>query len=276
MMFLRGCVRGTLKEWREKMKKSINALVVDDNREFTSRIEEYFKDNETIKILDVLSDGSQALNYIVKNESQIDLILLDLLLPNVDGLEILSELKKAKIQKHVIVLSSYKKEYAVSMASKYQIDYYMLKPCSFPSLERRIKEVFTETMPDLNVDKKVSPSVQLKVTDLLHNLGVPSQVKGYQYLREGILMLYESSSLIGAITKEVYPRIADRYHTTSSRVERAIRHAIEISWNRADYEMMNSMFGHSIDYDRAKPTNSEFIATVSDALRLEEMKSAYV
>ncbi len=258
------------------MKKSINALVVDDNMEFTSSVKEYFKNNDTITIVNVITDGSHVLEYMLKNHSKIDLIIMDLLLPNVDGLEILSELKRANINKHIIVLSSYKKEYAVAMTNKYHIDYYMLKPCSFPSLEQRIKEVFTEITPDLNLDKKISPTVQLKVSALLHNLGVPSQVKGYQYLREGILMLYESSSLIGAMTKEVYPRIADRYHTTSSRVERAIRHAIEISWNRADYEMMNTMFGHSIDYDRAKPTNSEFIATVSDALRLEDINSAYV
>ncbi len=265
-----------LTEWREKMKKSINALVVDDNMEFTSSIEEYFKDNDTISIVNVISDGSKVVDYIVNNKQTVDLILLDLLLPNVDGIEILSELSKKNIKKHVIVLSSYKKEYAISMTNKYSVDYYMLKPCSFPNLEKRIKEVFTESMPDLNQDKKINPTIQLKVSSLLHTLGVPSQVKGYQYLRESILMLYESSNLIGAMTKEVYPSIAKRYHTTSSRVERAIRHAIEISWNRADYEMMNSMFGHSIDYDRAKPTNSEFIATVSDALRLEEMKSAYI
>ena len=104
---------------------------------------------------------------------------------------------------------------------------------------------------------------------MLHHLGVPSQIKGYQYLREGILMLYESTHFIGGITKEVYPEIALRYQTTPSRVERAIRHAIEISWNRADLKTMDKMFGNSIDYDRAKPTNSEFMVTLSDALRLE-------
>ena len=106
------------------------------------------------------------------------------------------------------------------------------------------------------------------MSELLHDLGIPSQMKGYQYLREGILMLYEQASLIGGITKEVYPEIASRYNTTPSRVERAIRHAIEVSWNRADYDVMNKIFGHSIDYDRAKPTNSEFMATLSDSLRL--------
>ena len=132
-------------------------------------------------------------------------------------------------------------------------------------------ESVEENKNELYVEKQVNPKIQLQVTELLHNLGVPSQIKGYQYLREGILMLYESTGLIGGITKEVYPEIALRYNTTPSRVERAIRHAIEVSWNRADYEMMNKIFGHSIDYDRAKPTNSEFMVTLSDALRLNQV-----
>lgn len=258
------------------MKKSINALVVDDNLEFTSSVEEYFKDNESVRILSAIHDGNQAVEYIKKYEKHIDLILLDLIMPHKDGLQILSELEQAGIQKHTIVLSSYKKEYTVHMTNQYHVDYYMLKPCSLSSLEERMKEVFMAPAPDLNLDKKINAGVQLRVSTLLHNLGVPSQVKGYQYLRESILMLYESSSLIGAITKEVYPCIAKRYNTTSSRVERAIRHAIEISWNRADYDMMNKIFGHSIDYDRAKPTNSEFIATISDALRLEDSQFAFL
>ena len=154
------------------------------------------------------------------------------------------------------------------MTSRFNVDYYMLKPINLSSLENRIKEVMEENKNELYVEKQVNPKIQLQVTELLHNLGVPSQIKGYQYLREGILMLYESTGLIGGITKEVYPEIALRYNTTPSRVERAIRHAIEVSWNRADYEMMNKIFGHSIDYDRAKPTNSEFMVTLSDALRL--------
>ena len=181
------------------------------------------------------------------------------------------ELEELKIKKHLIILSSYRKDYTIRMTSRFNVDYYMLKPINLSSLENRIKEVMEENKNELYVEKQVNPKIQLQVTELLHNLGVPSQIKGYQYLREGILMLYESTGLIGGITKEVYPEIALRYNTTPSRVERAIRHAIEVSWNRADYEMMNKIFGHSIDYDRAKPTNSEFMVTLSDALRLNQV-----
>ncbi len=253
------------------MKTIINALVVDDSMEFTSSVKEYFKNNAVIKIVDVLNDGEKAVDYIKKHQDSIDVILMDLIIPGKDGLQILEELEEAKIKKHMIILSSYRKDYTIRMTNRYNVDYYMLKPVNLSSLENRIKEVMDENKVELYTEKQVNPKIQLQVTELLHNLGVPSQIKGYQYLREGILMLYESTGLIGGITKEVYPEIALRYNTTPSRVERAIRHAIEVSWNRADYEMMNKIFGHSIDYDRAKPTNSEFMVTLSDALRLNQV-----
>ena len=253
------------------MKTIINTLVVDDSKEFTSSVKEYFKNNAVIKIVDVLNDGEEAVDYIKKHQDSIDVILMDLIIPGKDGLQILEELEEAKIKKHMIILSSYRKDYTIRMTNRYNVDYYMLKPVNLSSLENRIKEVMDENKVELYTEKQVNPKIQLQVTELLHNLGVPSQIKGYQYLREGILMLYESTGLIGGITKEVYPEIALRYNTTPSRVERAIRHAIEVSWNRADYEMMNKIFGHSIDYDRAKPTNSEFMVTLSDALRLNQV-----
>ena len=252
------------------MTKKINALLVDDSKEFTNSVVEYFRENTTIQIVDVITDGCDAVDYIQKHQDDIDVVLLDIIMPGKDGLQILTELEELKINKHIIVLSSYRKDYTIRMTNRFQVDYYMLKPCSLDSLENRIKEVMMEEKNHLYVDKKVSHEIQMKVSSLLHDLGVPSQIKGYQYLREGILMLYESTGLIGGITKEVYPEIAIRYNTTPSRVERAIRHAIEVSWTRADYQMMNKIFGHSIDYDRAKPTNSEFMVTVSDALRLEQ------
>lgn len=253
------------------MKTIINALVVDDSMEFTSSVKEYFKNNAVIKIVDVVTDGEKAVDYIKEHQDNIDVILMDLIIPGKDGLQILEELEELKIKKHLIILSSYRKDYTIRMTSRFNVDYYMLKPINLSSLENRIKEVMEENKNELYVEKQVNPKIQLQVTELLHNLGVPSQIKGYQYLREGILMLYESTGLIGGITKEVYPEIALRYNTTPSRVERAIRHAIEVSWNRADYEMMNKIFGHSIDYDRAKPTNSEFMVTLSDALRLNQV-----
>lgn len=252
------------------MKTKINALVVDDSMEFTSSVEKYFKDNVSIDIVNVISDGSEVINYLQNGNENIDIILLDLILPGKDGLEILEDLKEQKINKPVIVLSSYQKDYAVRMTKDCRVDYFMIKPVNLPTLERRIKSIVSAEKSPVK-ELNVTEENELEVTELLHYLGVPSQLKGYAYLREGILMLYKSAGVTSGITKQIYPAIANLYNTTPSRVERAIRHAIEISWNRADYEMMNKIFGHSIDYDRAKPTNSEFMMTLSDALRLKQI-----
>lgn len=252
------------------MKTKINALVVDDSMEFTSSVEKYFKDNVSIDIVNVISDGSEVINYLQNSNENIDIILLDLILPGKDGLEILEDLKERKINKPVIVLSSYQKDYAVRMTKDYRVDYFMIKPVNLPTLEKRIKSIASAEKSPVK-ELIITEENELEVTELLHYLGVPSQLKGYAYLREGILMLYKSAGVTSGITKQIYPAIANLYNTTPSRVERAIRHAIEISWNRADYEMMNKIFGHSIDYDRAKPTNSEFMMTLSDALRLKQI-----
>ena len=252
------------------MKTKINALVVDDSMEFTSSVEKYFKDNVSIDIVNVISDGSEVINYLQNSNESIDIILLDLILPGKDGLEILEDLKERKINKPVIVLSSYQKDYAVRMTKDYRVDYFTIKPVNLPTLEKRIKSIVSAEKSPIK-ELNVTEENELEVTELLHYLGVPSQLKGYAYLREGILMLYKSAGVTNGITKQIYPAIANLYNTTPSRVERAIRHAIEISWNRADYEMMNKIFGHSIDYDRAKPTNSEFMMTLSDALRLKQI-----
>ena len=150
------------------------------------------------------------------------------------------------------------------------VNYYVLKPFDLVDLENRILEVFN------NVSGKVinlyHSNLQISITKMLHELGMPSHIKGYQYIREGISMIYNDPNLIGGITKELYPELADRFETTVSRVERAIRHAIEVSWNRGNWDYMEEIFGHSVDIDKAKPTNSEFIVTVADKLRLEIAK----
>lgn len=246
--------------------KKIKALVVDDNQEFTSNVLKYFKDNEVLEVTKAIHNGSEVIPYLQMHE-EIDVLLLDFLMPGMDGVAILQEMNRLHIQKKVIVLTSFLEEYAMRMIQKYHVDYYMLKPLSLESLEQRILEIMDSSSKFIK-PKEVSQDLEIKTSELLHNLGVPSQIKGYQYLREGILMLYKSTDFIGGITRSLYPEIAKRHNTTASRVERAIRHAIEVAWNRGDYQMMNKLFGHSIDFDRSKPTNSEFLVTVSDALRL--------
>lgn len=249
------------------MKNNIRVLMIDDNENLIRKVNEYFKGHAVINLAYEATDGNKAIDIIKNHQNEIDLILMDLLISEKDGIEILEEMKQNKIRKNVIIISSYKKEYSVKMASKYDIDYYMLKPFSLESLEKRIIEVVNEEKD--TVSDKVENNIQMAISKLLHSLGVPSHIKGYQYIRESIYMMYTSKEMLGGITKEIYPEIAMRFDTTASRVERAIRHAIEVSWSRGDYELMEEIFGHSVDYDRAKPTNSEFIATLADRLRID-------
>lgn len=250
------------------MKTNIRVLMIDDNEQIIREVENYFKGHAVISLVKKATDGLTGLELIKNHQEEYDLILMDVLLSKKDGIEILEEIKQEGIKKHVIIVSSYKKEYSIKMASKYDIDYYMLKPFSLESLEKRICEVVNGDSIEVK-DNTENNKIQMAISKLLHSLGVPSHIKGYQYIRESIYMMYTSKEMLGGITKEIYPEIALRFDTTASRVERAIRHAIEVSWSRGDYDLMEEIFGHSVDYDRAKPTNSEFIATLADRLRID-------
>ena len=249
------------------MEKNINLLVVDDNVTVTNNIKEYFSSHGSIKVVNTCSDGREALDFMLHYPNKYDMIIMDIIMPGMDGIEILEKLKNSGLSKKIIVLSSYKKEYTIKKVATYNVSYYMLKPFSLESLEKRIIEAFNE---DSTTDDDESDDITLAISNLLHLLGMPSHIKGYQYIRESIIMMYDNPGMVGGITKEIYPEIADRFDTTSSRVERAIRHAIEVSWNRGDYDLMEEIFGNSVDYDRAKPTNSEFIATIADKLRVDK------
>lgn len=255
------------------MKTQIKVFVVDNSNEFTKKFKEYFENNNSIEVVNIKNDGESGLQYIIQNESSIDVIIMDLILPEKDGIEILKELQRRGIQKHIIIVSSCNKDLAMSLLAPFKIDYFMLKPCNLYDLEHRIIDNVIHPTQELYATKPISHQTQVKVSNVLHDLGVPSQIKGYAYLREAILMLYQSSYLTGGITKHIYPEIADKYHTTTIRVERAIRHAIEISWTRADMNLMNDYFGNSIDKNQSKPTNSEFLFTISDSLRVHEDSS---
>jgi len=253
------------------MKKT-NILVVDDNKNLIQMMKEYFKNNSDITISLEAYDGLEGIRLIEKRQDEYDLILLDLIMPNKDGVTVLEEMKKKGIDKKVIVLTSYNTQEMIRRVSELGISYFILKPFDLKDLEKRIIEV-TEGMKygGKTIDLYHN-NLQISITNILHELGVPSHIKGYQYIRESITLIYENPELVGGITKELYPEVAKKFTTTVSRVERAIRHAIEVSWNRGNWQLMEDIFGHSVDIDKAKPTNSEFIVTVADKLRLEFSK----
>ena len=246
--------------------------MIDDNVQLIEAVKEYFKDNKKIEIVSCYHNGADGLEAIIEKEKDYDIILLDLIMPKKDGVAVLEELKKKNITRNIIVETSYNSPEVIRNVSEYGVNYYILKPFELDDLENRILDVFKQ------LDKKsinlFRNNLEISVTRMLHELGMPSHIKGYQYIRDGIVMIYNNPDIIGGITKELYPDVATKYNTTVSRVERAIRHAIEVSWNRGNWDLMEEIFGHSVDIDKAKPTNSEFIVTIADKLRLEFMKQA--
>lgn len=249
-------------------------LVIDDNEALVDMIEEYFSSHELINIAFKAYTGEEGINLIEKNLNDYDVIILDLIMPKKDGIYVLEEMKKRNIYKPVIISTSYNSDEMIRRVSEYGVHYFLLKPYELSDLENRILEASNVREKENKNINIYHNNLQISVTKILHELGVPSHIKGYQYIREGILLIYNNPEIIGGITKELYPEIANKYDTTVSRVERAIRHAIEVSWNRGDWELMEEIFGHSVDIDKAKPTNSEFIVTVADKLRLEYRRAS--
>ncbi len=252
--------------------KEIRVLMIDDNKSLVDMIEEYFSENEKIKVVKKAYSGLEGIKVVDKNRDDYDVIILDLIMPNKDGIYVLDEMKKRGISKPVIISTSYNQDEMIRKVSEYGVRYFLLKPYDLTDLESRILELSNFELKENKNINLFHSGLQMSITKILHDLGVPSHIKGYQYIKEGIMLIYENPSMIGGITKELYPEIANKYNTTVSRVERAIRHAIEVSWNRGDWDLMDEIFGHSVDVDKAKPTNSEFIVTVADKLRLEYKK----
>lgn len=248
----------------------IKILMIDDNKNLIKMVNEYFREHNEIELSLFAYDGEEGLNMIIKEDGNYDLILLDLIMPKKDGIYVLEEMYKRSISKNVIVATSYNAPDMIRKVSEYGVNYYVLKPFDMIDLEKRILDTFRKN--DNTSINLFHNNMQISITKMLHELGMPSHIKGYQYIREGINMVFNNPSIIGGITKELYPDIASKYDTTVSRVERAIRHAIEVSWNRGNWDFMEEVFGHSVDIDKAKPTNSEFIVTLADKLRLEYAK----
>ena len=245
------------------MKNKIRALLIDGEEKTINEVKKYFSSSTVVEVEYFASDGIEGIDLVKKYSDDIDVVIMDTLLSKKDGLAVLDELSKFNHNFKIILTCSARNNIIFSKLDDYDIDYVLLKPYNPSDLENVINSLFNKHIISEN------GNLENRITKMLHSLGIPSHIKGYQYIRESILLIYRNPYIIGGITKELYPTVATKYKTTSSRVERAIRHAIEVSWNRGDYDYMEELFGHSVDYDRAKPTNSEFIATVADKLRLD-------
>jgi two-component system response regulator (stage 0 sporulation protein A) len=256
--------------------KKIKLLIADDNKEFCDLIVEFLENEEDIEIMGVAHDGVEVLEKV--EELNPEVLILDLIMPNLDGLGVIERLSSNPKRPKIVVLSAVGQDKITQKAINFGADYYIVKPFDLNILVDRIKQMVDINMPfQRHIQKKtVSPtsydknnSLEVQITNIIHEIGIPAHIKGYFYIREAISMVINNMELLSAVTKELYPIIADKYNTTPSRVERAIRHAIEVAWSRGCVETLNSLFGYTTTNDRGKPTNSEFIAMISDKLRME-------
>ncbi len=250
------------------MKKMVRVLIADDNREFCEILKEYFEGQDDFELVGSANNGQEALE-IIRNE-QPDIVVLDIIMPHLDGIGVLEKLATENYgpRPKVVMLTAFGQENMTQRAVELGADYYILKPFDIEVLGNRLRQL-ADGQTSTNVPIPVrARNIDVEVTNVIHQMGVPAHIKGYQYLRDAIIFVIGEINLLGAVTKELYPMIANKYDTTPSRVERAIRHAIELAWDRGNVEMMNKFFGYTINVERGKPTNSEFIAMIADKLRI--------
>ena len=254
------------------MSEPIKIILADDSMDFCEMLHMQLENYTGIQVVGKVQDGQELLMQIW--EKQPDMIVVDAMLSKKDGLSVIRALQEAHLKKmpSVFVVSSFSSERMMAEAMALKVSYFTIKPCDLADLARRIAAHNT-VMPVFNdPGKNLPPEVELemRVTNIIHDIGVPAHIKGYQYLREAIIMTVKDMDIINAITKVLYPTVAKRYKTTSSRVERAIRHAIEVAWDRGDVEVLNGFFGYTVSNVKGKPTNSEFISLIADRIRLEQ------
>ncbi len=253
--------------------EKVRVLMIDDNVNLINMVKEYFSSHSLIDIVLSAYDGEEGIKTIQNNLDKFDVIVLDLIMPKKDGMYVLDQMQELGIDKKVIVATSYNAPDIIREVSEIGVNYFILKPFELSDLEKRILDAAKRKAQDSKSIDFYHNNLQISITKILHELGIPSHIKGYQYIREAVGIIFDHPETIGGITKELYPELASKFDTTVSRVERAIRHAIEVSWNRGNWSLMEDIFGHSVDIDKAKPTNSEFIVTIADKLRLEFHKA---
>lgn len=246
-------------------------LLVDDDPQYLSNVRSYFSVQEPIRQVDIATDGRQALEKL--HMTHYDAVLMDLIMPKLDGLGVLESLSITSGDKpSVIIVSAIRNENMIRNACALGAKYFMVKPVEPDTLYKRVLDMLqtTQASPAMPTLSQPPKTLDEKITSVFLVAGIPAHIKGYYYLREGIRMVYAQPVLINRITKELYPGIAKQFSTSPSKVERAIRHAIEVAWTRGKIENINQLFGYNIYSKNDKPTNGEFIALVADKLLMEQ------
>lgn len=252
----------------------IRVCLVDDNQELVRVMEDYFETQQDIEIVGVAHNGRESLELLTNTNP--DVVILDIIMPHMDGLAVLKEMRDLNFKKQpqVIMLTAFGQEDVMKKAADLGASYFILKPFDLEYLADQVRQVYGKPRIERKTAKHTDHKqkkfdLEASITNIIHEVGVPAHIKGYMYLREAIAMIFNNVELLGSITKVLYPDIAKKYNTTPSRVERAIRHAIEVAWSRGNIDSISELFGYTVSSSKAKPTNSEFIAMVADHLRLE-------
>jgi len=249
------------------MEKMYRVLLVNSTEEFSESLAGTLKKSDRYAVVGTANDGSRAIELL--REVKPELIVVDMMLPKADGIAVLkaaSTLEKKPLQ---LVLADFMNEFVSNALTQQGVQYVLLKPCSTKAVLERLDEMRATLTQNSRIRRGGEINIEAMVTSMIHEIGVPAHIKGYQYLREAIILAVKDMEVINAITKVLYPQVAKTFATTPSRVERAIRHAIEVAWDRGDLETLQRFFGYTVSNSKGKPTNSEFIALIADKLQLQ-------
>lgn len=268
----------TKREDKNVITERIKVAIADDNREFSELMQDYLSQQPDIELVGAAYNGEQIITII---ETQApDIVILDIIMPHLDGIGVLERINSyySGMRPKIIMLTAFGQETITQRVVELGADYYMLKPFNMDVLLNRIRQLYgseTAQRPAATIAPSIkNRPIEVEVTNIIREIGVPAHIKGYQYLRDAIMMIINEIEMLGAVTKILYPQIAQKHSTTPSRVERAIRHAIEVAWNRGNMEMLNKLFGYTVKLDKSKPTNAEFMAMIADRLRMESQMRA--
>ena len=241
------------------MENRVKILIADGNEEFCGHVKRRLEQVPGYEIVGTAADGQRAVELM--RVTKPDILVLDLMLSKLDGIAVLKKAREMDKPPAALVLTGFMTEYVANMAASLGVQYFMTKPCELDAVaDGQLRQ---------NAQRRQEVNIEAMVTSILHEIGVPAHIKGYQYLREAIMIAVQDMDVINAITKVLYPQVAKTFATTPSRVERAIRHAIEVAWDRGDLETLQRFFGYTVSNTKGKPTNSEFIALIADKLQLQ-------
>ena len=250
------------------MDKRTSVLIADNSEEFCTALSSALQRTDRFTIAGIANDGERAM--VLLEERRPDILVLDLMLAKKDGLSLLKGMAAWERRPAVVATSGFMTDFVASAAASLGVAYLMLKPCDTQALVDRLEELSIDSARPI-LPRRPAPgqSIESLVTGIIHEIGVPAHIKGYQYLREAIIIAVNDMDVINAITKVLYPQVAKTFQTTPSRVDRAIRHAIEVAWDRGDLDTLQRFFGYTVSNTKGKPTNSEFIALIADRLQLQ-------